>query len=141
MSYIEEISRPLVDTLLHTAGLPVRQLAGHARNVDFWAGEAAHCLGVIDGYAERFKRLTDGEREFAQRQKDQEIGITPVNLGAPLKRGAKSHDLKELRREVADAMYALLRRLFKEDLIDAAALDRVGESLSLDVRQIKREKS
>jgi hypothetical protein len=142
MPYVEDITRPLIETIQHTAGLPVRQLAGHARNLEFWVEEVAHGLGVIDGYAERFKRLTDGEREYAEREMHRNVGMNPVvNLGPPLKRGAKSHDLKDLRRELSDAIYALIRRLFKEDLLDAQELDRVGEQLNLDVREIKREKN
>lgn len=140
MPYIEEITEPLIHTLTHTGGLPVHQLAGHAANLEFWVGEVKHATDVIDGYQARFKNIQQGESDYAERQ---QMKGESINRGCrtapPMKRGIKDHEIKDLRRRLADAMYRILTRCYKENLITEQQLDQSGETLGFDVREIKRE--
>jgi hypothetical protein len=57
MSYIDDICNALATVLNRaTDGRPER-FAGYAANRDFWIAEAAHCLEVIQGYGDRYKRM------------------------------------------------------------------------------------
>jgi hypothetical protein len=110
VSYLDGICAPLVRTLKHSAGLPVRQLAGHAANVDFWVSEAKHCLAVIDGYQNRFERLRAGQAKYEK--KHNAVGKTP-----PIQRGAKYNARQECRRSVCEAIEAFLTRCHREGLL------------------------
>ena len=140
MPYIEDITEPLIKTLTHTGGLPVHQFAGHAANIEFWVSEVQHAFGVIDGYSRRFKNIQQGEDGYAQRQ--QQSGV-PVNrgecTGPPMKRGIQDQELKDLRHRLADAMYHILNRCYREELITEVQLDQFGDVLVFDVREMKRE--
>ena len=57
MAYSSELTDLLTAQLKRFASLNRHQLAGHVANLDFWLGEARHCLDVIDGYWPRFRRL------------------------------------------------------------------------------------
>ncbi len=139
MSYIEDITEPLIQTMNHTGGLPVHQLAGHAANLGFWVGEVRHAFDVIDGYSQRFANMGRSEREYVERQRQRDPKKTHSHgTGPPLKRGIRDHELKDLRRRLADVMYHLLGRCYKEELITEAALDEFADTLVLDVLAIKR---
>ena len=113
--YIEAVCTPLIKTLDHSAALPANQLAGHAANLDFWLGEARHCLAVIDGYHERFERLRAGQAKY---EKQKSI----VDAGPPLRRGTKDQKRQELRRAVCDAIERFLSRCHREGLLSEEAL-------------------
>ncbi len=141
MPYIEDITEPLIQTLTHTGGLPVHQLAGHAANLEFWAAEVKHAFDVVDGYSQRFKNIQQGEEDYTERQEQKGRPVTRgYRTSPPMKRGIKDQELKDVRRRLADAMYHVLGRCYNEDLIVENALDQLGESLGFDVREIKRKK-
>ncbi|RYG47861.1 hypothetical protein EON79_06195 [bacterium] len=134
MAYVENITQPLIKTLGHTAGLPIHQLAGHAANLEFWVGEVAHAFEVIDGYPQRFRKMQQSQRRYSE-----ENG-RPYGWGSPVRSGTQDHELKELRRQVAEAMVRVLSRCHKHGLIDDAELERLSHKLSLSPENIKREK-
>ena len=141
MAYIDDITEPLIQTLTHTSGLPLHQLAGHAANLEFWACEVKHRFDVIDGYTQRFKKMRQGERTWIERQQQNSHALTQGNrTNPPLKRGIKDQELKDLRRRLTDAMYHMMERCYDEDMIDEIALDRFGEWVGFDVGEIKRAK-
>jgi hypothetical protein len=110
VAYVEGICAPLIETLIHSASLPVNQLAGHASNVDFWVSEAIHCLAVIDGYQKRFVRLRGGQEEFEKKH-------SFAKSAPPLQRGAKHRKRQELRQEVCAAIERFLARCHREGLL------------------------
>jgi len=133
MPYVEDITETLISTLTHTGGLRAHQLAGHAANLEFWVGEVKHAFDVIDGYGERFKKLQDAER----------IANPVVDLFRPsklLRPGISDHELKELRRRLIDSVSLVLSRCYKEGLVSEIELDKYGERLDLDNRELKRKK-
>jgi hypothetical protein len=121
MSYIDDISNPLIKTLERSTTLPLHQLAGHAANLDFWMDEAKHCLNVIDGYAQRFERMKKAQQAQTDTQGASEM---------PLQRGVKDHERKELRQKVRAAANAFLERCYREQLIEAEALQAHQEKLT-----------
>lgn len=64
MSYLSDITNPLIQVLEHFATLPAHQLAGHAANLDFWRSEVEHRRRIIRGYNERFRRMRDAEQAY-----------------------------------------------------------------------------
>jgi hypothetical protein len=139
MPYIEDITDPLIHTLTHSGGLSVHQLAGHAANLEFWAGEVKHVLDVIDGYPKRFNGIQQGEKEYAERQELKGLPVTHGDRTAPrMRRGIKDQELKDLRRRLADAMHHILNRCYNEELITENELDHFGAMLDFDIREIKR---
>ncbi len=139
MPYIEDITESLTQTLTHTGGLPVHQLAGHAANLEFWVGEVQHALDVIDGYSRRFKNIQQGEDDYTQRQQQKGMPNASYRTGPPMKRGIKDQECKDLRRRLVDAMYHVLNRCYNEGLITEKALDHFGGALGFDIREIKHQ--
>ncbi len=121
--YLAAIRLPAIKTLTHSAGLPANQLAGHAANLEFWVGEAKHCLAAIDGYWERFKRLRTRQVEY---EKQHNMPVTVVSL----RRGIGDADRQELRRVLLEAIEQFLSRCRREGLISTeelkAALAELG---------------
>jgi hypothetical protein len=137
MPYVEDITEPLIKTLTYAGGLPVRQLAGHAANLEFWVREVEHAFAVIDGYGERFKKLQEGERIAAER-----LGIEwhPFHERKLVRPGIGGLELKELRYRLLDTVSQFLRRCYNEGLVTEAALDNYCKRLDLDSFELKRTK-
>ena len=119
MPYVEDITEPLINTLAHTTGLPVNQLAGHASNIGFWAEEVAHALQVIDGYADRFKNMQLAQRTY------NEQSFVHAHHTKPLRPGIQYHERIDLRRRLIEALSRFLTRCFKEGLISETELDHL----------------
>ena len=121
MSYIEQVSRALIDTLEKTCKLDHQNFAGHAANVDFWVSQAANCFEVIDGYRQRFDRLKE--------------------TGTVQSRGIKDHVRKELRREVDSVVYRFIVRCHNEGFISRPKLNAISEQLGMSFSTADLQKS
>src|SRR5213080_124265 len=110
MSYLSDITEPLIKTLQHLAGLPVHQLAGHAANFDFWQAEFAHRTQAIDSYQRRFKQLKKAQNDFA---KEYGAGITREEglfggvyekkvIPNPLRRSTQDQELKNVKKNLEE---------------------------------------
>jgi len=137
MSYVEEITEPLISILTNSGGLPVQRLAGPAVNVEFWVSEVIHVFGVIDGYGERFEKLKVSEKTSADRLRPQ---FHPFRPEKPLRPGISDHELKELRRRLCESISQVLRRCYKEGFVSEKELDEYAERLDLDIGELKRKK-
>lgn len=137
MAYVQDITEPLIGTLNYSSGLPVRKLAGHVANLDFWLGEVEHALCVIDGYGERFKRLQVGERSASER-----LGKTfdDFQFGKPIRPGITDHELKDLRRRLVDSVYQFLSRCYKDGLVLEPEIDDIAVRLDLDKAELEPKK-
>ena len=97
-------------------------MAGYAANVEFWIGEAEHCLRVIDGYEERFNRFETAQQEVVaargQMKFDERRWIPPPQQVNPT---STADDLKRARRQVIGAMAKFLDRCARERFIDQKA--------------------
>jgi len=126
MPYIDDICLPLIRVLEHNAGLQPHQLAGHVANIDFWFGEVRHCLGVIDGYNNRFEALksaqADYERQHPHAIPDPAGWSQQVGRDPPLKKTSKDSDRQRLRRELLAAADRFLARAEREGLVDPSCL-------------------
>src|SRR5262245_8072860 len=100
-------------TAYHDIAPPAHQ--ENVANVDFWIGEAQHCLAVIDGYQDRFNRLQDSQAKY---EKQFAVGA----LAPPLRRSAKDHTRQELRRRLCDAIESFLNRCDREKLLPEGKL-------------------
>ena len=56
----------------------------------------------------------------------------------PIRPGTQDHQLKELRRQVADAMMRVLNRCQKNELIDDSELERLSNRLAMSPEDIKQ---
>ncbi|MEN1681064.1 MAG: hypothetical protein AAGJ46_15860 [Planctomycetota bacterium] len=66
MAYVDDVTVALV-RVFETAAFhkdPVR-IAGYSANLDFWLGEAAHAMEVLEGYSARHARLKDARTKAA----------------------------------------------------------------------------
>jgi hypothetical protein len=137
MPYVEDITEPLISTLTYAGGLPARQLAGHAANVEFWVGEVKHAFDIIDGYGERFKKLQDGERIAAELLGPE---FHPFHSRKLVRPGMSDHELKELRRRLTDSVFHVLSRCYTEGFVSETELEEYSERLDLDSNELKRKK-
>jgi hypothetical protein len=127
MSYLSDITEPLIRTLQHFASLPVHQLAGHAANFDFWQAEFAHRIEAMDSYRSRFNQLKNAQSDFAKEHGARiireegifgdvyEKKVSPV----PLRKSTQDHELKEVKKRLEDAFGEFTARLRKEGLLKA----------------------
>lgn len=145
MSYTIERAALVARQLQRIATYNAHELVGQLANLEFWLGEAAQSLAVIDDYPRRFARLHAGQTEWVEAH---QIRITPqcAHCGGPCEySGAQvpaapkrigSQQLDDARRAVRDASYQLLRRLYRNGWIDEerfrASCARLGTSVDLD---------
>ncbi len=102
MSYSEDVATIIADQIARFAKLDLAKLTGHVANLDFWIGEVAHAMAVLDGYPKRFKLLKTTQGKFT---------------GSTLQR-VPDTDLVDVRRKLVDATYGFLLRLYNTDLIN-----------------------
>jgi len=137
MSYVEDITEPLINTLTHTGGLPARQLAGHAANLEFWVREVRHAFDVIDGYGERFTRLQVAERAATERFGPE---WHPFQSDKLIRPGINDYELKELRGRLIDSISLVFRRCYKEGFVTEADLVQFANRLGLDIGDLNLKK-
>lgn len=119
MSYLAEITLPLVRVLRHFATLPAHQLAGHAANLDFWRSEVEHRRLIIRSYRDRFRRMRDAEQAYGREHGFGAVQVdglgepTVVEItSAPLSRAStQDSERQELLRELDAAFGAFCNRL------------------------------
>lgn len=125
MSYISDITTPLIKTLRHFATLPAHQLAGHAANMGFWRSEVGHRKQVIMAYNERFRILRDAEQAYGREhgfgvKEDREWGgpfLVPVDSQPRLRPSIPDSERQELLRELDLAFAAFCSRVGREQLM------------------------
>lgn len=126
MTYIDEITGAVVRVLTHACEGQPHRFAGYVANADFWIGEARHCLDVIAGYDERFKKL---QAATADRYDPMSGGEGGRSSGLTT-RSTKHSDRSAARRQVTDAARRFLKRCDKTRALEQDALialcDKVG---------------
>ena len=125
MSYLWDITKPLIETLRHFATLPAHQLAGHAANLTFWSSEVEHRRQVIHSYGERFRRLRDAEQAYGSAhgfgstevESWGESVVVPVESAPRLRPSTQDSERQQLLRELDMAFASFYRRVKREHLI------------------------
>jgi len=128
MSYLADITLPLVKTLKHFSSLPVHQLAGHAANFQFWKSEVEHRKHLIETYRGRFERLRDAQQEYGKLHgfgnetefssfTDEYITV-PINSETPLRANLPDAERKDLLKQLDAAFHAFHERLKRESLLE-----------------------
>jgi len=135
MSYIEDVCQPLIDTLKHTAGLHAYQLAGHASNLEFWMLEVRHALQLIDGYEQRFVKMTEAQQKFLANDPTAKIRSQNDEYERTLRMGVKTADSERLRRQIVVIAERLLDRCLTEGLITLTNADDLREIASIAARK------
>jgi hypothetical protein len=111
------------------------QLVGHVANLDFWIGEAAHCLKVIDGYQPRFEHLKAAQTEYVSRHGTTQFDLDDSSLSwdaAPPQR-VPTLELKTVRRDLCESVYQFLVRCARGRLIDQATVRAKCGDLGISV--------
>lgn len=146
MSYTTERAALVASQLQRIATYNAHQLVGQLPNLEFWLGEAAHALAVLDDYPHRFQRLHDGQTRWVEAH---QVRITPlcVQCGGPCEYGRgpvtpppprpiPTAELDAARRAIREGGYQLLRRLYRNRWIDEARFRtscyRLRTSVDLD---------
>jgi len=128
MSYLADITLPLVKTLKHFSSLPVHQLAGHAANFQFWKSEVEHRQHLIETYRERFERLRDAQQQYGKLHSfgvetdfssmlDAPITV-PVTSEPLLRTNLPDSERKDLLKKLDDAFHLFQERLKQESLLE-----------------------
>jgi hypothetical protein len=130
MSYTENISDALLNTLSKTAGLPTFQLAGHVPNLEFWMKEVCHARLVIGGYEERYTKLIAAQSSYdaanpagVKSRAAQEYDHHPPRLALSVAKADK------LQRKLSAAAEKIIERCLKEELIGIEKADELREVL------------
>lgn len=121
-------------------------VAGHFANLDFWMGEVVASVHAIDNHKERFEKLRDGQQRWVQEHETQvpvfgacgicrgrcEFDDGSTQSPTPPKRKGTTQRT-DARRELVDATYRLLTRLYRMGLLDETELqdrcDQIGTSI------------
>lgn len=137
MAYSTEVARLLHDQLARFVTLNRHQLAGQVANLDFWIDEVLHALAVIDGYQQRFERLSTAQTHYVSHHqtieftRDNDTTIPPTAPERP--RRFSSAELRDARRELCDVCYRVLTRCHNDALLSEAALRDYCDRLSISV--------
>jgi hypothetical protein len=106
MSYIDNLTEALIKVITHACGEPEATFAGYAVNRPFWVAEALHVLQIIDGYPERFERMS---KAIAHEQPNPVDWPTqPIKISS-----SKASDLSRNHRRVRDCMRRFLSGCLK----------------------------
>ncbi|HEX4795583.1 MAG TPA: hypothetical protein VH370_17465 [Humisphaera sp.] len=118
MSYIDDLADSLIKVVSTACGGHETAFAGYAANREFWVAEAIHVLEVINGYQQRFERMS--EASMAHREPNLiDWSNDPITA-----QSSNAGDLSRARRRVRDAMRRFLSRCVK---IAPGSLDAVME--------------
>ena len=131
MSYLADITLPLIKTLKHFSSLPAHQLAGHASNFQFWKSEVEHRQNLIETYRSRFERLRDTQLEYG---KLHNFGVetdfssmldgpvtVPITSEPRLRANLPETERKDLLKQLDEAFHVFCERLKKESLLEESA--------------------
>jgi hypothetical protein len=117
-TYIDRLCDALTDVLERAATGSADRLAGYARNVDFWLDEAEHCLRVIDGHEERYRRFHEAQQEVVAKRGRMKWAERGWRSPPPeIHPTSTRDDLKRAWRQVIAATAKFLDRCGKEGMI------------------------
>lgn len=146
MTYTVKKAELLAEQLRRFETGYAHHVAGQFANLDFWMGEVESALAAIDGHKERFGNLSSGQQSWVQKHRTQ----VPVGGFCGLCRGRCEFDdgsqqsptppkrkgttkRTSARRELVDASYHLLTRLYRMGLLDEKQLrdrcEQIGTSI------------
>lgn len=121
--------------------MPTYLFAGHAANVEFWAGEVAHCLSVIDSYEARFDRMIVIQQQQYQAQESSQVlpggNFIPPRLVARPGRIPEQHR-NYVRRELCSAFIGFATACHVRAHTDAAQLHALAERMSLSLGDVPK---
>ncbi|WP_406699634.1 hypothetical protein V5E97_12310 [Singulisphaera sp. Ch08] len=136
MAYSADVAKLLTDQLSRFITVNRHQLAGQMANLKFWMGEVRHCLGVIDGYPQRFERLKRAQTTYVANHGTVEYLLDDpreTTTTATPPRRVPHRELVEARRLLCDSAYRFLVRGFNENHFDEATLRETCRSLGLGI--------
>ena len=127
------------------------QVAGQFANLEFWLGETIHALDALEGYSERFERLSEAQTEWIGAHNVVVGSFCPACKGqcefepelqrpqAPTKIPSSARNEAILR--LRDAAYYFLLRCFRMKLLNESSLRstcaRIGTGV--EARDLTRE--
>jgi hypothetical protein len=141
MPYSTDVADLLAVQLTKFVTLNRHQLAGQVANLDFWMGEVAHALSVVDGYHQRFEQLKSAQQGYVSAHRTIEFSLDDpcctVQQAAPPRR-ISGQDMQNSRRAVCDATYRFLVRCFREGLISDPRLRETlaGFDIAIEERDL-----
>lgn len=150
MSYSTQRANILTQTLTRLRSLKPYQLAGHVPNLEFWLSEAEGALAALDGYGARFKNMRTARSRWVTGHGVQVSeycryceGACELGPGPPrVPHRVPTAQIDEARRELRNALRALLLRMYTLDQLDhqavTAAADRIGTGFEPD--ELTRDK-
>lgn len=141
MAYSTEVCHLLATQLDKLSGLHVHQLAGHAANIPFWLDEAKHCLSVVDGYHDRFQRLSLAQQVHIDLHHTTETrlacpgctdcGVTEGRPAAP--RLVPEKQLRAARQAIYKAMEQFLGRCYALWLIEEGVVQKACAEIGIEL--------
>ena len=134
MSYLSDITTPLIKVLRHLVTLPAHQLAGHAANLSFWRSEVDHRRQIIQSYNERFRRMRDAEQAYGKAhgfgtvrlEGFEEPELVPIRSALPARASTRDSERQELLRDLDAAFDAFCKRAASQEVIDSNRAEPVA---------------
>jgi hypothetical protein len=124
MSYVHEICDPLVKIFEHATSLETHRLAGYSANLDFWVSEVEHRLGVLRGYPERHRHMSQATKSFAK---------SAGNIATPtVSRSVSDQEIWELGERIIASLRLFLNRCQHEGLINENMMSEIATRLKVD---------
>ncbi|MSQ97491.1 MAG: hypothetical protein EXR98_23465 [Gemmataceae bacterium] len=126
MSYFTELARLLAHQLTKFATMRRHQLIGQVATIDFWLNEARLCLGLLDGYSARYKRLHDAQMKYVMEHKvvDFDPRNPKVNVALTPPKRASDDELDNARSALREAVYRFLVRCYNKGFIEEDVVRR-----------------
>jgi hypothetical protein len=119
MAYSLEACELLTKQIQKFASLNRHQIAGHIANIEFWANEVRHALMLIDGYRERFERLSFAQNQYATQNNVIEFDLEEPYLSGRASRPVRidKKDQKQTRQQLVDSWRRFLVRCTREGML------------------------
>lgn len=141
MSYSTEKAALIAEQLRRLATQHPHQLAGQLTNLEFWMGEAAAAIAVIQDYPARFRKLRDAQVAWVSSRDVKLPYYCPVCQGAcefgPRTPNAphriSSKEMDAARDDVRRSAAQLLLRLYRSGLLASSELGRYASDLELPI--------
>lgn len=149
MSYSTDRAAELAQLFERFVSLNAYQLIGHRSNIEFWVTEAAHTLGVLDGYGARFQKMKRAQTQWVKKHDVRVDDFCPFCGGScefgpsapPPPRRVPDDQIDESRRELREGARRFLLRLYETFMLDSAEVCTFGERLGtgFEPEELQRE--
>jgi hypothetical protein len=135
MAYSLEVCELLTKQIEKFVSLNRHQIAGHIANIEFWSNEVRHALILIDGYRERFAKMSSAQNQYVTQNK-----VIEYDLNEPYIRGRATPPVRldknaqtQGRQQLVGTWRRFVLRCFREGMLSEDDAQKVCEPIGVSL--------